>query len=93
MKVLSYDALAQNFPKTWATIESRGEEVVVTRNRRRVARIVPEPPPADALDVFGDLRGALGEEAGAVLAKKMAEVRNGKRRKGTLRELRTPWPS
>ena len=65
MKVLSYDTLAQNFPKTWATIESSGEEVIVTRNRRRVARIVPQPAPAGALDMFGDLHGALSEEAGA----------------------------
>jgi antitoxin (DNA-binding transcriptional repressor) of toxin-antitoxin stability system len=93
MKVLSYDVLARNFPKAWATIETTGEEVVVTRNRRRVARIVPEPPPSTALDIFGDLHGVLGKRAGAVLAGKLAAVRNGKRRRGTLRELRNPWAS
>jgi antitoxin (DNA-binding transcriptional repressor) of toxin-antitoxin stability system len=93
MKVLSYDALARNFPKAWATIEAKGEEVVVTRNRRRVARIVPEGAAATAMDVFGDLHGVLGEGAGAVIARKLAAVRNGKHDRGTLRELRNPWAS
>lgn len=93
MKVLTYDTLARNFPKAWATIETQGEEVVVTRHRRLVARIVPEPPPATALDVFSDLHGVLGEPAGAVLAGTLAAVRNGKRRRQTLQELRNPWAS
>lgn len=93
MKVLSYDMLARNFPKTWATIETKGEPVLVTRNRRRVARIVPEPPLSTALATFGDLYGTLGERAGAVIAGKLAGIRNGQRRRGTLRELRNPWAS
>jgi hypothetical protein len=55
-----------------------------------VARIVPESAPATALDIFGDLYGVLGESAGAILAGKLTAVRNGKRRRGTLRELRNP---
>lgn len=93
MKVLTYDRLARNFSKAWATIETQGEEVVVTRHRRRVACIVPEPPPSSALDVFGDLHGVLGERAGAVLASTLATVRNGKRPRATLQELRNPWAS
>jgi len=54
---------------------------------------MPEPSLATALDVFGDLHGAIGEDAGSILAGKLAEVRNGKRRRGTLRELRNPWAS
>ena len=93
MKVLTYDRLARNFPRAWATIETQGEEVVVTRHRRRVACIVPEPAPSTALDVFGDLHGVLGEPAGAVLANSLAAVRNGGRRRQTLQELRNPWAS
>jgi antitoxin (DNA-binding transcriptional repressor) of toxin-antitoxin stability system len=93
MKVLTYDMLARNFPKAWATIETKGEEVVVTRHRRRVACIVPEPPPSTALDVFGDLHGVLGERTGAVLAGALAAIRNGGRRRQTLQELRNPWAS
>jgi antitoxin (DNA-binding transcriptional repressor) of toxin-antitoxin stability system len=93
MKVLPYDVLARNFPKAWKSIETNGEPVLITRNRRHVARIVPEPPPSTALEIFGDLYGMLGERAGAVLAGQVTAVRNGKRRRGTLRELRNPWAS
>lgn len=93
MKVLTYDRLARDFPEAWATIESSGEEVVVTRHHHSVARIVPEPPPATALEVFGDLHGVLGEQAGTVLASSLSKVRNGGKRRGTLQELRNPWAS
>lgn len=93
MKVLSYDALSRDFTKTWAAIESMGEEVLIKRGRRRVARIVPEPPALTALDVFGDLHGALGEAAGSVLTRKLAEIKSGARRRATLHELRNPWAS
>jgi hypothetical protein len=58
-----------------------------------VARIVPEPPPATALEVFGDLHGVLGEPAGAVVANSLSKVRNGGKRRRTLHELRNPWAS
>jgi hypothetical protein len=93
MKVLAYEALVRDFRRTWAAIESTGEEVVVKRDRRRVARIVPEPRALAALDVFGDVHGALGEAGGAALTRRLASVRSGKRRRGTLRELRNPWAS
>jgi hypothetical protein len=88
MKVLSYDVLARDFSKTWAGIESSGEEVVVTRHRRAVARIVPQVDGLTATEMFGDLHGVLGEAVGATLARKLAGVRH-----GTLRELRNPWAS
>ena len=93
MKVLTYEALARNFPRAWAAIESKGEEVVVTRHRRRVACIVPDPPPATAMGVFGDLHGILGEREGAILASTLTVVKNGKRRRETIQELRNPWAS
>lgn len=93
MKVLTYDRLVRDFPKAWATIETNGEEVVVTRERRRVARIVPEPRPADALEVFGDVYGGLGERAGAALADTLATARKRELRHQTLQELRNPWDS
>lgn len=93
MKVLTYDRLARDFPKAWAAIETTGEEVAVTRHRRCVARIVPEPRPADALEVFGDLYGVLGERAGAALANGLAAARKRERRRQTLQELHNPWDS
>ncbi len=93
MKVLPYDTLARDFRRAWAAIETKGEEVVVTRDHRPVACIVPEPPPSTALDVFADLHGVLGERAGAAVANTLAAVRRGKRRRASLQELRNPWAS
>jgi antitoxin (DNA-binding transcriptional repressor) of toxin-antitoxin stability system len=93
MKMLAYDKLARDFPKTWATVEAQGEEVVVTRGRRRVACIVPELPPATALEVFADLHGLLGEQAGAAVAATFAAFRNERSHRQTLEELRDPWAS
>ena len=93
MKVLSYDALARDFPKAWDAIETKGEEVMVTRRRRRVARIVPELAPTNALEVFGDLHGLLGEAAGAILATGLADLRKEGGRRQSLQGLRNPWAS
>jgi len=93
MKVLTYGVLARDFPRVWARIETQGEEVMVTRRRRRVARIVPEPAPSTAMDVLGDLYGVLGERTGAVLARKLATARREGCLRGTLEELRNPWAS
>ena len=93
MKVMSYNSLARDFPRVWARIETQGEEVMVTRRRRRVARIVPEPAPSTAIDVLGDLYGVLGERTGAVLARKLATARREGCLRGTLEELRNPWAS
>ena len=71
----------------------KGEEIVVTRNRRRVARILPEPQMSTAMEVFGGLHATLVEGTGAALASKVATVRHGKPPLGTLRELHNPWVS
>ena len=84
---------ARDFTKTWAVIESGGEEVIVKRNRRRIAGILPEPSVQTALEVFGDLHGVLQEPAGSALTRKLAELRADQRRQGTLREVRNPWAS
>lgn len=81
MKALSYDVLSRNFTKTWAAIESNGEEVLVKRGRRSVASIVPEPSDLTALEVFGDLHGVLGEMAGSAGAKSFASWTFGSRLK------------
>jgi hypothetical protein len=90
MKVLSYDTLSRNFTKAWAAIESSGEEVVVKRNRRRVASILPEPAALTALEVLGDLHGILGDAAGSVLTQQLAALREGQHRQGTLHEVSNP---
>lgn len=43
-------------------LERDQEEVVLVRNQRRIARLVPEAPQLDATSVFGDLYRTLDDE-------------------------------
>jgi hypothetical protein len=55
MKTLSVTEVARNFSAVLDSVERKQEEIVLVRNRREVARLVPEPQRQDALEVFGDL--------------------------------------
>jgi len=59
------------------------------RNRRHVARLVPEPPHQDALSVFGDLYRTLDDETADALSAALKSART--RRRGRVSELRNPW--
>jgi antitoxin (DNA-binding transcriptional repressor) of toxin-antitoxin stability system len=91
MKSLSVTEVARNFSRVLDHLERDQEEVVLVRNHRPVARLIPEPPAQDALAVLGDLYRTLDDETASALAAAMGAVRN--RRKGTLSELRNPWAS
>ena len=60
--VTSADASRQ-FGGLLARVE-RGEEVIIERDGRAVARIVPEPPRASAVRVGGTARGLIIEAPG-----------------------------
>ena len=72
-------------------VEAGQEEVVLTRNHRAVARLVPEPPAQNALEVLGDLYRTLDDKTADALAGAIRAGKTGKR--GTLDELRNPWAS
>jgi hypothetical protein len=55
MKVLSVTDVARNFSSVLDPLERDQQEIVVVRNQRRIARLVPEPVRQDALSVLGDL--------------------------------------
>ena len=61
MKTLSVTEVARNFSAVLDGVEREQEEVVLVRNRRRIARLVPEPPAQTALEVLGDLYRTLDE--------------------------------
>jgi antitoxin (DNA-binding transcriptional repressor) of toxin-antitoxin stability system len=83
--------VARNFSAIIDEVETEQEEVILIRNQKRVARLVPEPPEQNALEVLGDLYRTLDDETADALAKAIASGKKGKR--GTLRELRNPWAS
>ncbi len=89
MKTRSVTDVARNFSAVLDALERDQEEVVLVRNQRQIARLVPEPSSQDALSVFGDLYRVLDDETAEALSAAIASQRKGRR--GRLSELRDPW--
>ncbi len=89
MKTLSATEAARNFSAVLDAVERDQEEIVLVRNRRQVARLVPEPPRHDALEVFGDLFRTLDDETAEALTRAISTGR--KSRRGRVCELKNPW--
>ena len=89
MKTLSVTDVARNFSAVLDALERDQEEIVLVRNQRHVARLIPEAPRQDALSVFGDLYRTLDDETADRLSAAIASQR--KSRRGRVAELRDPW--
>jgi antitoxin (DNA-binding transcriptional repressor) of toxin-antitoxin stability system len=89
MKTLSVTEVARNFSAVLDAVERNQEEIVLVRNRRHVARLVPEAPLHDALSVFGDLYRTLDDKTAEALSKAIVSYR--KSRRGRVSEMREPW--
>ena len=68
MKTLTVTEVSRNFSAVMDGMESEQEEIVLVRNHRPVARLVPEPPAQNALEVLGDLYRTLDDETADALA-------------------------
>lgn len=91
MKTLTVSEVARRFSQVLDEVERDQEEVVLVRNRRQIARLVPEPQQQDALEVFGDLAGTLDDKSANALVKAVSASR--KEKAVTLDALRDPWAS
>ena len=91
MKTLNVTEVARNFSRVLDDIQREQEEVVLIRNHRQVARLVPEPPGQTADEILGDLYRKLDDATTEALTRALAEARRSKG--GTLSELRNPWES
>ena len=89
MKTISVTDVARNFSAVLDALEVHQEEVLLVRNRRNVARLVPEAPHQDALSVFGDLYRTLDDRSADALVANMMAHRT--RRRGRVSELKDPW--
>jgi hypothetical protein len=89
VKTLSATDVARNFSAVLDALERDQEEIVLVRNRRCVARLVPEAPSQDALSVFGDLYRTLDDQTAGALSAAIAS--NRKSRRARMAELRDPW--
>lgn len=65
MKTITATQLARNLRRVLDQLASEREELVIERNRRQVARLVPGPAHQNALEVLADLYRTLPEEAAA----------------------------
>jgi len=89
MKTLTVTKVARTFLRVLDDVEREQEEVILVRNDRPVARLVPEPPAQNALEVLGDLVGTLDRKTADALSKAIQTGRKGKN--DSLTELRNPW--
>lgn len=89
MKTLNVTEVARNFSRVLDDVERGQEEIVLVRNHRQVARLVPEPPGQTADQVLGDLYRTLDDETADALLQSLGKARRTKG--GTLAELRNPW--
>ena len=88
MRTLSVTEVARNFRKVLDAVEHQREEIVLIRNRKQVARLVPEAPYQNALEVFGDLYRTLDEKSADALSTAVSALRRSRR--GRLSEVRHP---
>lgn len=86
---MSVTEVARNFSAVLDAVEREQQEIVLVRNQRHVARLVPEAPRQDALSVFGDLYRTIDEQTAEALSAAIASSR--KSRRGRVVELRNPW--
>ena len=91
MKTMTVTEVARNFSSVMDGVETTQEEVVLVRNHKPIARLVPEPPEMTALEALGDIYRTLDDETADALVKAIKSCRKGKR--GTLDEMRDPWAS
>jgi prevent-host-death family protein len=91
MKTLTVTEVARNFSAVVDSVQEDQEEVVLVRNNKPVARLVPEPAAQTALEVLGDLYRTLDDDTAEALSEAIRSNRKTKR--GTLKELRNPWAS
>jgi len=82
--------VSRNFREVMDGVEVAGEEVVLMRKGKAIARLVPEPAGQTALQVLGDIYRTLDEATGKALAKAVA---HGKLADSTVGDLRNPWAS
>lgn len=75
---------AKNLKSAFDMIEFKGEEIVLIRNRHKIARIIPGTPHMTALEALSDLYRTLPDEAAESWL-------NDSKTTATLDEIRDPW--
>jgi antitoxin (DNA-binding transcriptional repressor) of toxin-antitoxin stability system len=91
MKTLTVTEVARHFSAVMDEVERNKEEIILVRNHKTIARLVPESAAQNALEVLGDLYRTLDDNTADALAQAIGFARKGKGK--TLNGLRNPWGS
>jgi len=91
MKTLTVTEVARNFSAVMDEVERDQEDIILVRNHKPIARLVPESAAQSALEVLGDLYRTLDDDTADALAQAIGLARKSKGK--TLNALRNPWGS
>ena len=86
MITMTATELARNLSIVLDRLEYGNEEIIVTRSRHPVARLVPGAARMTAMEAFADLFGAISEEEGEAWLHDCASADRSARE-----HLRDPW--
>ena len=87
MRTVSTADLAHNLEQILNSVECQGDSILITRNNRTIAQILPGVAKMTALEAMSDLYGIVAEEAAQEWLK---DSRTG----GTIAdEMHNPWDS
>ena len=87
MTEMSVTEFAKNLRSVFDRIEHKGEEIILVRNKHKIARIIPGSPELTALEAMSDLYSTLSGIAGDTWLKESRINENLK--KG----IKNPWDS
>jgi antitoxin (DNA-binding transcriptional repressor) of toxin-antitoxin stability system len=91
VKTLTVSEVARRFSSVLDEVERNREEIILVRNRRQIARLIPEPSAKTAREALDDICGKLDEETAESLVKAIGRARNGKNTR--VDGLSDPWAS
>ncbi len=63
MLEMSVTDFARNLHNVFDRIEQHGEEIIIYRNKHRIARIIPDAPHLTATEAMSDLYKTISDEA------------------------------
>ena len=86
MITMTVTEFAKKLKKVFDLIEYKGEEIVLVRNKHRIARILPGSPHLTATEAMSDLFRTLPDEAAV-------DWEEESKQHGTIEEVRDPWES
>ncbi len=91
MKTISATELARNFSRVLDRLAAEREEVVIERNHRQIARLIPGPARLTAIEALSDIYRTLPDAAAADWESDSRRTRlKGERLAGG---VRNPWAS